>query len=82
MDGWYDGANVAARERMKEFRRRADEARAARIARHQGSASGVVLARRRAATVLRRLADALAPQSLPDSEPMRGPRDLGGRPVA
>jgi hypothetical protein len=33
MNGWYDGATVAARERMKDFRRRADDARAARNAR-------------------------------------------------
>jgi hypothetical protein len=83
MYGWYDGATVAARERMKDFRRQADDARAARNARHQGPGhGGLVVARRRAAKVLYRLADALAPRSVPGPEPMRGARDVGGRPVA
>jgi hypothetical protein len=83
MNGWYDGATVAARERMKEFRRQADGARAARTARQDEPAEGaVVRARRLAAASLHRLADALAPRSAPGSEPMRGPSDLGGRPVA
>ncbi len=82
MNGWYFGATVAARERMKDFRRQADDARAARNARHQaGTLGGLVLARRRAATALYRLADALAPRSVSGPEPMRGARDVGGRPV-
>ena len=86
MNGWSDGATVAARERMKKFRRQADDARAARTAhtaRREGRAYGaVVLARRRAAAVLHRLADALAPRPVPGSEPARGAREVGGRPVA
>jgi|GEM_PF-5734802 len=83
MNGWNDGATVAARERMKNFRRQADDARAVRNARRAGPAhGGVSVARRRAAAALHRLADALAPRSASGSEPLRGARDVGGRPVA
>lgn len=83
MNGWNDGATVAARERMKEFRRQAGDARAVRNARREGPAyGGVSLARRRAAAALHRLADALAPRSVPGPEPVRGARDVGGRPIA
>ncbi len=83
MNGWYDGATIAARERMKDFRRRAEDARSARTARGDRPAEGgVARARRMAATALHRLADTLAPRSISGSEPARGARDLGGRPVA
>jgi hypothetical protein len=82
MNGWYDGANVAARERMKDFRRQAEDARNARTAREGRVAEGgVARGRRLAAAALHRLADTLAPRSIPGSEPARGTRDLGGRPV-
>jgi len=83
MDRWRDGTTVVARERRKDFRRQVEDARNVRTAWEGRSAvGGAVRARRLAATALHRVADALAPRSVPGAESARGTRDLGGRPVS
>jgi len=62
MNGWYEGASEAARDAIRRYRQQAEndaqirQARAIRAARPNRF-------RRSAASALRRLADALAPQA-------------------
>ena len=83
MNGWYDGANDAARERIQHFRRQAEHDRAANMAQAVRPRLGAFhLARKRAATALYRLADALAPRSIPPSSDGLTARSAERRPVA
>ena len=84
MNGWLESATVAARDRMNDYRRQADDARALRLAREHGAVAerGWVLARRRAANALHALADVVAPRTIQGSDALRRSREAGGRPIA
>ena len=62
MNGWYEGASAAARDRMERFHREASLARELRLAQLAGGRAAAASLRRRVARALHRLADALAPQ--------------------
>lgn len=82
MNGWYFGANDAARERMHHFHRQAELDRAVRLATaHRRQAGALHRARNRASAALHRLADALAPRSMGSSSDGVPARTTERRPV-
>lgn len=63
MNGWHAAATAAARDRTESYRRQATHARLVHLAQASAEAGRPGALRRSAAGLLRRLADALAPQA-------------------